>query len=46
MENYHILEEIGHGRHSCVYKGREKGSIEFVSLKSIQKEKMRERGRA
>ena len=45
MDNYHILEDIGHGRYSCVYKGREKGAIEFVALKSIQKDKMRDRGK-
>ncbi len=39
MENFQIVEEVGKGRNSCVYKGREKGRIEFVALKSVSKEK-------
>ena len=28
MQNYHIYEAIGRGRHSVVYKGRKKKTIQ------------------
>lgn len=39
MNNYHLYEEIGHGKHSTVYKGRRRGTIEYVAIKSIDKSK-------
>jgi len=37
MDNYHIYEEIGRGHNSVVYKGREKKSIGYVAIKSVDK---------
>jgi serine/threonine-protein kinase ULK4 len=37
MDNYHIYDEIGRGKHSVVYKGRLKKSLEYVALKSVDK---------
>ncbi|KAJ0770884.1 putative protein kinase ULK-ULK4 family [Helianthus annuus] len=37
MNNYHIYEAIGQGKHSTVYKGRKKKSIEYYALKSVDK---------
>lgn len=37
MNNYHIYEEIGRGKHSTVYKGRRKKTIEYVAVKSVDK---------
>ena len=37
MNNYQIYEEIGKGRHSTVYKGRKKRSIEYYAIASIDK---------
>ena len=39
MNNYHLYEEIGHGKHSTVYKGRRRGTIQYVAIKSIEKSK-------
>ena len=39
MNNYHLYEEIGHGKHSTVYKGRRRGTIHYVAIKSIDKSK-------
>jgi serine/threonine-protein kinase ULK4 len=39
MNNYHLYEEIGHGKHSTVYKGRRRGTIQYVAIKSIDKAK-------
>lgn len=39
MNNYHLYEEIGHGKHSTVYKGRRRGTIEYVAIKSVDKSK-------
>jgi serine/threonine-protein kinase ULK4 len=39
MNNYHLYEEIGHGKHSTVYKGRRKNTIEYLAIKSIDKSK-------
>ena len=39
MNNYHLYEEIGHGKHSTVYKGRRRGTIQYVAIKSIDKSK-------
>ena len=33
MDNYHIYEEIGRGRHCVVYRGRQKKTIEYVAIK-------------
>jgi serine/threonine-protein kinase ULK4 len=37
MNNYHIYEEVGRGKHSVVYKGRKKKTIEYVAVKSVEK---------
>lgn len=37
MNNYHIYDEIGKGKHSVVYKGRKKRSIEYLAIKSVEK---------
>ena len=37
MNNYQIYDEIGKGRHSVVYKGRKKKSIEYYAIASIDK---------
>eukprot|EP00659_Diplonema_papillatum_P006532 gene6532-9978_t len=37
MNNYQIYEEIGRGRHSTVYKGRLKKSVEYYAIKSVDK---------
>lgn len=37
MNNYQIYEELGRGRHSIVYKGRKKRSIEYFAIASIEK---------
>ena len=37
MNNYHILEEIGKGKHSVVYKARKKRTIEYTAVKSLEK---------
>lgn len=37
MNNYHIYEEIGRGHGSIVYKGREKQTIKYVAIKSVDK---------
>ena len=39
MENFILYEEIGKGQHSTVYKGRRKGTIKFLSILCIEKEK-------
>ena len=38
MDNFHIYEEIGSGKKSTVFKGRRKRSVEYVAIKSIDKE--------
>ena len=40
MEKYHIYEEIGKGRFSQVFKGREKKNIEYVAIKRVDKGRM------
>ncbi|WOK98161.1 serine/threonine-protein kinase RUNKEL [Canna indica] len=37
MNNYHIYEAIGRGKHSVVYKGRKKKTIEYFAIKSVEK---------
>ncbi|KAJ3691916.1 hypothetical protein LUZ60_012266 [Juncus effusus] len=37
MNNYHIYEAIGNGKHSAVYKGRKKKTIEYYAIKSVDK---------
>ena len=37
MNNYHIMEEVGRGKFSVVYKGRKKRSIEYVAVKSVER---------
>ncbi|GBG30722.1 Serine/threonine-protein kinase RUNKEL [Hondaea fermentalgiana] len=40
MDRYHIYEEIGRGQHSLVYKGREKQTVQYVAIKSVDKSKI------
>jgi serine/threonine-protein kinase ULK4 len=40
MDKYHIYEEIGKGRYSQVFKGREKSKIEYVAIKRVDKSLM------
>lgn len=40
MENYQIYDEIGKGKFSSVYKARHKKSIQYVAVKSTQKNRM------
>ncbi|KAK8950309.1 Mitogen-activated protein kinase kinase kinase 2 [Platanthera guangdongensis] len=37
MNNYHVYGAIGRGKHSTVYKGRMKKSIEYFAIKSVDK---------
>eukprot|EP00929_Paragymnodinium_shiwhaense_P082596 TRINITY_DN43604_c0_g2_i1.p1 TRINITY_DN43604_c0_g2~~TRINITY_DN43604_c0_g2_i1.p1 ORF type:complete len:1309 (+),score=242.74 TRINITY_DN43604_c0_g2_i1:218-4144(+) len=37
MNNYHLYEEIGHGKFSMVYKGRKRRTIGYVAVKSVEK---------
>lgn len=39
MENYILYDEIGRGERSIVYKGRKKGTIEFVAIHCVDKTK-------
>ena len=40
MDNYHIYNEIGKGRHSKVFKGRLKKSLEYLAIKRVEKGQM------
>lgn len=42
MENYILYDEIGRGDGSVVYKGRKRGSVEFVAIYCIDKSKRAE----
>jgi serine/threonine-protein kinase ULK4 len=42
MENFILYEEIGTGPKSVVYKGRRKGSINFVAIICSDKSKRHE----
>ena len=37
MENFVLYEEIGRGQNTIVYKGRRKGTINFVAIHCIDK---------
>ncbi|KAJ0979715.1 hypothetical protein J5N97_015189 [Dioscorea zingiberensis] len=37
MNNFHVYEAIGRGKHSTVYKGRKKKTIEYYAIKSVEK---------
>lgn len=37
MNNYHIYEKVGQGKHSTVYKGRKKKTIQYYAIKSVDK---------
>ena len=37
--NFHIYEEIGIGESTVVYKGRKKKTIEYIAVKSLEKNK-------
>ena len=40
MNEYHIYEELGKGKKSIVYKGRKHKSIEYVAVKSVDRDQM------
>lgn len=40
MDNYQLFEEIARGRYSTVYKGREKKTVRYVAIKSINKQRL------
>jgi len=40
MDQYHFYDEIGKGRHSQVYKGRQKKTVEYVAIKRVDKSQM------
>ena len=42
MENYVLYEELGKGTYSVVYKGRKKGSVEYVAVHCAEKTKRKE----
>jgi serine/threonine protein kinase len=37
MNQFHFYDEIGRSKHTVVYKGRKKKTIEYVAIKQIQK---------
>ena len=37
LNDFHIYEEIGKGKHSVVYKGRKKQSLQYVAIRSVEK---------
>ena len=37
MDNLNFYDEIGHGRLSTVYKGRQKRSVEFVAIRRVER---------
>ncbi len=39
MNNFHIYEVIGKGESTVVYKGRKKKSVEYIAVKSLEKNK-------
>ena len=39
MENFVLYDEIGRGEHRIVYKGRKKGTIEYVAIHRVDKSK-------
>lgn len=42
MENYVLYDELGKGTFSVVYKGRKKGSVEYVAVHCAEKTKRQE----
>ena len=40
MDKFHIYEEIGKGRKSQIYKGRERSTIKYVAIKRVDKSEM------
>ena len=37
MENFVLYEEVGKSEHCIVYKGRRKGTIQFVAIHCVDK---------
>lgn len=37
MENFVLYEELGRGDNSIIYKGRRKGTVNFVAIHCIDK---------
>lgn len=42
MENYVLYDELGRGKYSVVFKGRKKGSLEYVAVHCAEKVKRKE----
>jgi serine/threonine-protein kinase ULK4 len=40
MDKYHIFNEIGAGRASQVFKGRQKKTVNYVAVKRVEKAQM------
>lgn len=40
MDKYHIITEIGSGRRSQVFKGRQKKTVNYVAIKRVEKSQM------
>ncbi|KAJ8601305.1 hypothetical protein CTAYLR_007228 [Chrysophaeum taylorii] len=40
MDKYHIFNEIGAGRQSQVFKGRQKKTVNYVAIKRVEKSQM------
>ncbi|XBI94420.1 hypothetical protein VPH35_031058 [Triticum aestivum] len=36
MNNFHVYEAIGRGKHATVYKGRKKKTIQYFAVKSVE----------
>ena len=37
LSDYEIYDEIGRGRHSIVYRGRRRFSLDYVAVKSMER---------
>ena len=40
MDKYHIFNEIGAGKNSQVFKGRQKKTVTYVAVKRVAKDQM------
>ncbi len=37
MNDYQIIQDVGRSKHSMVYKGRKKKTVQFFALKCVDK---------
>ena len=44
MDRFHIMEELGSGRCSTVYRARERGTLQYRAIKSVEKKDACTRG--